>query len=100
MTTKAGEGEKFVNFALGSGKGKCDEVVSFPKNGDGNKTLVSAHSGYAVELVGVVDGTEKALVEKESALRGNLEKMRADMGTLAKGRAYFQGVVDGIRVED
>ena len=55
MTTRAGEGEKFVNYSLG-GKGACDEIVSFPKNAPdakGNKTLVSAHSGYAVELVGV-----------------------------------------------
>jgi hypothetical protein len=54
MTTRAGEGEKFVNYSLG-GKGACDEIVSFPKNAPdakGNKTLVSAHSGYAVELVG------------------------------------------------
>lgn len=102
MTTRAGEGEKFVNYSLG-GKGACDEIVSFPKNASdakGNKTLVSAHSGYAVELVGVVDGTEKNLMAKESALRGNLEQMRADRETLIKAREYFQGIVEGAAEND
>ena len=98
MTTRAGEGEKFVNFALGSGKGKCDEVVSFPKDGDGkgNKTLVPAHSGYAVELVGVVDGTEKALLAKESGLRGNLDKAQENLKTIAEAKAALPLAADGM----
>ncbi len=79
MTTKAGEGDKFVNYAPW-GKNACDEVVSFPNGAEkGNKTLVSAHSGYAVELVGVVDLAEKNLRTRESGLRGNLEQVVARM---------------------
>ena len=91
MTTRAGEGEKFVNYSLG-GKGACDEVVSFPKDGGGkgNKTLVSAHSGYAVELVGVVDGTEKNLVKKEAELQYAADFCRNTLAEMGKEREALE----------
>lgn len=66
-----GNPDAFVKYNLGSGKGACDEIFSFPKDapeGKGNKTFVSAHSGYAVELVGVVDRSELMYLDVEGEL--------------------------------
>ena len=96
MTTRAGEGEKFVNYAPGwGGKGECDVVVSFPKDGEGkgDKTFVSEKSGVAFTLKGVVDVTERKLVEQEAKLQNDVAYVKKMAADIAKDRETLEAII-------